>query len=503
MLQYQAAGTTLTSSFSPCESQARRYETTRRFEALIIDDNPADRKLIEHYVKKAFRGAASASSAATLEEGLMALEGFHFDVLFLDLGLPESTGPRTVSEVAAAFPDVPIIVVTGQSDLCVVQDVIKRGAQEFLCKNNLNEDGVSAAVHHAVERHRMYRQMESLIAQNPEPIMVVSFDGVIEFANVAAHRMFCAGSEMLVGRHFDCYVEGIGKSEVELSFLDCRDLLAELNVTHIHWHRTKSQLITIRDISAQKRREQELINDRALALAVSEAKDKFLANMSHELRTPLNGIVGFSELMLSEKFGAIQPARYAGYVEDILHCGTTLLSQINDLLELAKAEANSITLTIEPLHLDSLLCQMVAQFQELAKVKNISLELDQPHTDIVLNVDRHRLSQILGNLLSNAVKFTGEGGLITLTVHDFQDHVRFSVKDTGLGIEKKEQARVFEAFSQVDDHPHRRRTEGSGLGLPIAKRLVDLHGGDIGINSDIGEGTEVYFSISKLLSWDD
>jgi signal transduction histidine kinase len=499
MLQYEVSGTTSRQAAPMFAIGSGRPKVRQSFEALIIDDNPADQKLIEIHLKKAFSGNASVSSAATLDEGLQALEFFHFDVVFLDLGLPESTGPCTVTEVANKFPHVPIVVITGQDDLIVVQEAIRRGAQEFLSKNNLNSGGISAAVHHAIERHKMYSQMEVLISKNADAIMVVSFEGTIKFANQAAYKLFGAEGRELLDQRFDCSSFGTGRTEVELSFMDSGMLTLEVSNAFIHWQGARSYLVTLHDISSHKEREIQLRKERERAISVSETKSKFLANMSHELRTPLNAIIGFSEIILTDVGNSLPEAKTREYIKDINTCGHTLLTQVNDLLDIAKAEANKLTLLIEETSVQALLHEAVSAIKVSAGAKNISIQVDCPDAEQMLKCDAHRIGQVLRNLCSNAVKFTDNGGAICVMARDQIDYMLFGVIDTGCGIADHDLERVFEPFSQVDSDPHRRRTQGSGLGLSIARHLVELHGGSIELESELGFGTAAYFKVSKFL----
>jgi signal transduction histidine kinase len=239
---------------------------------------------------------------------------------------------------------------------------------------------------------------------------------------------------------------------------------------------------------------QNLVVARDAAVRSSEAKSNFLANVSHELRTPLNAILGFSEALLSGIFGRMSE-RQAEYVADIHHAGGRLLALINDILDLAKLEAGKMELREEALDLVGLAAEAVRDLRETARSAGVSIELEPPSHDVGIFADRMRLRQILDNLLSNAVKFTPAGGLIGVTVErDAASRTVIIVSDTGIGIPAADLARVFLPFEQSDSKLAR-QAQGTGLGLPLVRQLVDRHGGTVRMSSEPGVGTEVVIEL--------
>jgi GAF domain-containing protein len=227
--------------------------------------------------------------------------------------------------------------------------------------------------------------------------------------------------------------------------------------------------------------------------AASRHKSEFLANMSHELRTPLNAIIGFSEVLAERMFGEVNE-KQAEYLQDILSSGRHLLSLINDILDLSKVEAGRLELELERFHLPTALDNALTLVRERATRHGITLTqtVDEGVGDVV--ADERKVKQILLNLLSNAVKFTSEGGRVDLTVAVADGAVTIAVSDTGVGIALEDQAVIFEEFRQVgrDDT---RRQEGTGLGLTLAKKFVELHGGWIGVQSQVGQGSTFSFTL--------
>jgi GAF domain-containing protein len=227
--------------------------------------------------------------------------------------------------------------------------------------------------------------------------------------------------------------------------------------------------------------------------AASRHKSEFLANMSHELRTPLNAILGFSEVLAERIFGEVNE-KQAEYLQDILSSGRHLLSLINDILDLSKVEAGRLELELGRFHLPTALDNALTLVRERAIRHGITLtqNVDERVSDIV--ADERKVKQILLNLLSNAVKFTPDGGRVGLTATAAEGVITISVSDTGVGIAPEDQAAIFEEFRQVgrDDA---RKQEGTGLGLTLAKKFVELHGGRIWVQSQVGQGSTFTFTL--------
>ena len=239
----------------------------------------------------------------------------------------------------------------------------------------------------------------------------------------------------------------------------------------------------------------------ALALDLAEQKDRveqasraksiFLANMSHELRTPLNAIIGFSELISTELLGPISNRRYVEYSRDIHNSGRHLLALISDILDFSKAEAGKLSLSEEPVDIPSLIGSCARMLLPSADLGQVSLVLVPAPNALVLRADERRLKQIVLNLLSNAIKFTPAGGRVTISAGVTErGDLQISVADTGIGIAEADQERVIQPFAQVDNELNR-KADGTGLGLPLTKRLVDLHDGTLTLVSAPNEGTEV------------
>ena len=224
-------------------------------------------------------------------------------------------------------------------------------------------------------------------------------------------------------------------------------------------------------------------------------KSEFLANMSHELRTPLNAIMGFSEVLVEQMFGEVN-AKQLEYLQDIHSSGQHLLSLINDILDLSKIEAGRMELDLARFNLSVVLDNAMTLVRERASRHGVRLEVDVPEHIGEWVGDERKVKQVLLNLLSNAVKFTPTGGSVTLRARRADGSVQIAVTDTGVGIAPEEQALVFEEFRQASG-AHASKAEGTGLGLALAKRFVELHGGSMRLESTPGKGSTFAFILPE------
>jgi signal transduction histidine kinase/CheY-like chemotaxis protein len=242
------------------------------------------------------------------------------------------------------------------------------------------------------------------------------------------------------------------------------------------------------EVVNQKLQESNLELQRANSL-----KSEFLANMSHELRTPLNAIIGFSELLLDTGSGALTEDQ-KDYVADILSSGRHLLELINEILDLSKIEAGKMKPMLEEFEIGPVVEEAMAFQRVEAGRKHIELVSEVEEAALEVRADRGKVKQIMNNLLSNAVKFTHPGGRVTLRSRRDRDGLAISVIDTGIGIKDEDQDRIFQAFTQVDGS-YARRYQGTGLGLTLVKKFVEMHAGRISLTSRFGEGSDFTFTI--------
>jgi signal transduction histidine kinase len=359
---------------------------------LLVEDNPGDARLTVEALKEAGAHRFAVSHVERLADAQQRLRDEPFDLVLLDLSLPDASGLATVRRVEGADPSIPIVVLSGQDNETLALEAVQAGAQDYLVKGESNGETIARAIRYAIER---------------------------------------------------------------------------------------------------KRGEKLLFEAKEKAESASKAKSEFLATMSHELRTPLNAILGFSEVIQNEIFGPIGNERYQEYLDDIINSGRHLLDLINEILDLAKIEAGKADIYEENLSILALIDSCLRLVKERAKTSRVTISTNLDDGAPTLRADESMLKKIVLNLLSNAVKFTPPGGEVFVEVKPDDDGALLLViGDNGIGIAEKDQGRVFEYFVQVDGALNRKYV-GTGLGLPLAKSLTELHGGTIKLESALGEGTTV------------
>jgi PAS domain S-box-containing protein len=258
----------------------------------------------------------------------------------------------------------------------------------------------------------------------------------------------------------------------------------------------KGGVVVLHDITLQKRAQEAVLQAKEEAERTSKFKDQFLSTMSHELRTPLNAVLGFSDLLADPRYGPLNE-KQRRYIDHIHTGGKHLLSLISDILDLSKIEAGRMELAMESITVDAAFAEVLSVMQPLADKKAHVLSTSV-EAGLAVRADATRFKQVLMNLLGNAIKFTPQGGRIELAAHLDGGSIRVEVRDNGPGIPPEEERRIFEAFYRLRESG--KKTEGTGLGLAITQRLVELHGGELRLESQVGQGSCFYFSLPAVAS---
>ncbi len=369
------------------------------------------------------------------------------------------------------------------------------------------------------ERKQAERKLESALRTNQlimehslDVICTIDGQGRFDFVSAACAKLWGYQPEELVGRQ---YIDLVHPEDHPATNQAAAAIMAGRPVPNFEnryrrkdgtlipvmwsasWSAEEQRMFCVaHDVTERKQVEAvlqrahvELTHANAELDRASRHKDEFLANMSHELRTPLNAILGMSELLTEQLYGPLTP-RQAKSVNTIASSGKHLLALINDILDLSKIEAGKMELHCEPLNLDEFCQSCLAFVKTQAMQKQISVVSEQVGDVARVTADPKRFKQILVNLLTNAVKFTPQGGRIGLTVAapEGEGVVRFTVWDSGIGIASADQTKLFQAFTQVDSGLNRSQ-EGTGLGLALVAKLVELHGGNVALESEPGKGS--------------
>jgi len=372
-----------------------------------------------------------------------------------------------------------------------IRRVVEGSAQGIIVRTNTEVLYANDAFAHMIgfpSVREMQAHTEAEMAAGRDPHMTAAIHPD-DRAIVAEHmRRRLAGEEV------------VSNYEFRLVRIDGTVMWVDTRAALVNWDGKPASLSWMSDINHRKAMEQELIHSKEQAEFANRTKTEFLANMSHELRTPLNAIIGFAEVIKDEMFGPIGIARYADYAKDIHNSGKHLLDLINDILDLSKLEAGKLELREEEVSLRRTVEECMTLIRNRADKSEVRLATEIEPRIGGLRGDERAIKQVMLNLLSNAVKFTPAGGTVTTRLQRVPEGVAISVSDTGIGMSEAEIKVALSVFGQVDSKIARQH-RGTGLGLPISKSLIELHGGRLDIASTPGEGTTMtaVFPASRLV----
>lgn len=489
---------------------------------LIIDD---EQEIIDLIRKDLKREGYQIIFAMNGKEGLELLKKEHPVLIILDIKMPVMDGIEFLNLINLRPSDpYSTIVLSGYDDEQNIKKCFDLGASYFLAKpfnlymligmvkNAIESKHLQLMLQESEKKLRLHRNhLEMLVEErtkeiqtlsefpktNPNPFIRCKSDGEIIYINPAMERLkkeigleqLCNIKEILPQSRekivdIICTNKTIINEEVYLQdkvfLLTCNSFPDEA-----------SAFIVFCDITDRKRMEENLVEARQKSEAANLAKSTFLANMGHELRTPLNAIIGFSELLQnSNKFDEKQ----SRHLENIHKSGEHLLYMINDILDLSGSEAGRMEFDIREVSLVNILNSMVSRIKPFASKKNVKVTISFDEDLPTIKADEVKLNKVVSNLLDNAVKFTPDGGQIKVEAVKIDDKVQISVVDTGTGIKPEDKKAIFMAF-EMADNSFKRKYGGPGVGLSIAKRFVEMHGGKIWVETGVEKGSVFKFVI--------
>jgi len=401
---------------------------------LLIEDSEPDQLLIRENLRRGCHLPHEVVCATSLQDGLDQLRAARFDLVLCDLSLTDARGLQAVQTLTTQWPQVPLVVLTGNDDPQLSGTLIELGAQDHLLKQHLSSYWLGRAIEHALERHKLRLSLESTEEQ-----LRTILDSTIEaIVGIDAHGRVA-------------YANGAGGA-----------------------------VLVLQDVSERQR------SERAAALALQQAeqlarvRSEFVANMSHEIRTPLNGIIGLTDVMLLQKRLDADSSKLLRHIQE---SGHLLLAVVNQILDFSKIEAGKLELESQPFSLAEVIDQAVGTNMPAVQAKGLHFSIEEaPDLPAKLMGDRMRLTQVLVNLINNAVKFTPHGSIgLSAEVdlhHTATPKLVLRVTDSGVGLSEQQIERLFDAFVQADTSTTR-RFGGTGLGLTISQRIINLMGGSI------------------------
>jgi protein-histidine pros-kinase len=506
---------------------------------LVIEDSEDDALLVVRELRRAGynvmfdRVETAAGMAAALKQQT-------WDLVIADYSLPHFSGSAALELLKSTGLDIPFIIISGSIGEDLAVDVMKAGAHDYMMKGNIKRliPSVERELRDA-EVRRQHRRAEEALDDSEarkaaifdsalDSIITIDHAGIIVEFNPEAEKTFGYNRREVVGkpmaelvippglrekhhRAFGRYL-ATGKGsmvgrrlEVTAMRSDGTEFPMEISLTSISTKARPMITAYIRDLTEQKKQEEIRERGRELEeqnLRIQEAnrlKSEFLANMSHELRTPLNAVIGFAEVLIDGKAGPTNPVQQE-YLNDILTGGRHLLQLINDVLDLAKIEAGKMELAPETFSVKKVIDEICAVMRPIALKRNVAIIVETSAQADIVTLDQLKFKQVLYNLLSNAVKFSHDNGEVKIIVGlDSQQRLQFQVKDCGIGIKEEDLPRMFREFEQLDSGAAR-RFPGTGLGLALTKRIVELHQGSISVRSELGKGSTFIVTIPRQVT---
>ena len=519
------------------DPDAFAFEGLEGMKVLLVDDTPQNldvlRKTLDHT-------GLNISVAPNGKVALKLVSTDPPDLILLDIMMPVMDGFETCRKLKGNdhWKNIPVIFITA---LTREEDFTKGfslGAVDYISKPFRSEE-ILARVNTHLQTRKLLKAKDLLINQIAKKeihlstlmdsmldgLIVIGRDQVIRSFNPAAEKIFGHSSFDVIGKNFENLISSANSKELQNYFeghpgsnnshvrgknfevegvdKSGNKIPLELAISKINFSpEGNSQEIKfeqlfvalVRDISQRIESEKQIIYARETAEKANKAKSEFLAKMSHELRTPLNSIMGFSQLLIMDPDLSknIEPTESA---TRIYKSGKHLLELINEILDLARIEAGRIKFSMESVELSSLMEELLALNQPIANEHHVRL-INEATEPVYCQTDRSRLKQVLLNLISNAIKYNTENGTVAFSIKKDGKKLRINVADTGPGISEEMQASLFQPFNRLD--ADKTGIIGTGIGLTIAKELIELMGGTIGLKSTVGKGSTFYIELDVL-----
>jgi PAS domain S-box-containing protein len=482
---------------------------------LLVEDNPADADLLAELLEASVGVQWELVSVEFLHEAIAYLCKQAFDIVLLDLSLPDSCGLETLTSLREVAPDTAMVVMTGLDDQAIALEAVRLGAQDYIVKGQITTQLLVRTIRYAIERSQTFqmlreseRRFRAIFDSSFQLTKLLTPQGIVLEINQTALDFAGIRSSDIVGRPIweipiwtlainirEQLQEAITKagrgeffrSEIDLSGKSGKIVTVDFSVKPVK-NETGQVLLLIaeaRDISDRKRAEAEILKALAREKELSELRAKFVTMVSHEFRTPLTTIQ-FSAGLLQDYSSHWSTEKKTTHFVRIQLAIKRMTELLEDILVIGKIEAN--TLQFQPVSLNlELFCRQLVEEQQLndSNQHPIALILEGDNTDA--QMDEKLLRQMLGNLLSNALKYSPAGTSVDLHLKWCQNgEVVFQIQDRGIGIPQADQERILETFYRATNVGP---ISGTGLGLAIVKRAVELHSGNLDINSQEGTGT--------------
>ncbi len=347
-------------------------------QVLLIEDNPAHAELCKAYLTDEPTQAYAVTHVQMIADALKAISEQTPDVIVLDLSLPDSEGLEGLGRIAEAAPSVPVVVHSGHDDRLLIEEAVKRGAQDYLVKGRYDADLLDRVIRYAIERQQALhvvrdseKRLWSIIEHTSDGVVIVSANDKVVFANPAAEILLGSLADDLLSKPFRFDLITDETTELEIINNGGQIVTVEMRATPIQWEGQFAFLASLRDITAHKQLEEQLTRAKEEAEELARLKASFLAGMSHELRTPLTGIMGFADTLINE----LDHTQHRDFAQIIKKAGKRLLVMINSVLDMSQLEAGTVRVKKQRIRVTDVVQEVLALLDPLAKEKGLAMSM--------------------------------------------------------------------------------------------------------------------------------
>jgi len=465
---------------------------------LVVDDEVRIREACRLVLEGCGYGVSLADTGA---KGLELIRGQHFDIILLDLMMPELSGFDVLAQVKALHPDTVIIVITGYATLEHSVDAMKKGAFDFIPKP-FTPEHLRVTIAKAIDYTRTLQdiadtrsRLRTLVNRISDGVMCTNHEHRVALANPAFLRMIGCATESVIGSGADDFINISRIREMirETLVLNDSELTELTDEIPINGHgQSEDKILNVRCAPFQDRSGRNIgvitvLHDITALKKLDRMKSEFVSMVSHEIRSPMNSVLMQIQVILDGLAGELTEKQRNILTRAHLKI-ENLACMTSELLDLARIESGLITLEREPVSMADVIRDQVAFHLPLAASAAIEMVIDVPEILPHILANRRNMEEVLSNLITNAIKYSPGGGRVTVSASLVNDYLRIRVKDTGMGISTEDQHRIFQRFYRVKDEKTR-YINGTGLGLSIVKSILESHQGRIKIESQQGEGS--------------
>ncbi len=487
--------------------------TSHQIHALLIEDDPDDILLLKESLAEVGPGKVKLDCADRLSRGLIQLSGQSYDVLLLDLNLPDSRGLDTLNTTIKRFPRLPVVVLSGLADDAITIEAVRRGAQDYLVKGDISGPLVMRVARYAIERKQVEAVLRAsearyrtLVETSPNGITLADLEGKLLLCNQQAARLFgYAKPEAMLGVNVFKFVvpsdrryavlntqktlneNKVTNAEYTLSRRDGTEFPAEISTAVLRNNAgAPTGFISItRDITEHKKAIQA---EKQLVMLEKE----FISSVSRELRVPLLSIMEYLDLLLGGKVH--DPVEQNEFLTHTSMDARRILDMVDELSDFSLLEGDHLTLNWEKVDLARILTAVLASMCEQANAKRVTLLSPSIDSVLVADMDAARMRRVLVKLVDYAIKASDPGGKVLVTGKTMNGEIVVNIIDEGNGISAEDSSRIFDKYFQVSQTPDK-DAHGMGLGLYLSKQIVEAHRGTLSVSSQLGAGSTFSLTI--------